>query len=549
MQEDTQEQVSVRAAAGDLAGKQRLQHIRFCAAALVHGAALIVVVTLNQIGWWPGIYQDLLGSKEWLFCFCVMLMVSGMLADISPGTWTLRRADVAHVLAMAYLSWRASSAKDAFHLVALKTTFTTVRFGLSVAFGNTCITAVLNVAYSGIIIWQYVTQVPATARFLEVFGETITLDWWLWQELIILVIILVNSYNVETRRTAEACAVAEDRSMRRERSATRALLNTMCDVVVELDTSMSIVGHASKLACLLLHGSGRSLQGTNLQEQLATAEDQEKLAARLGTAGAGPAGAGVGPEVWEAMVTPFHVQMRDSLSNTISMEFFPVRFEGVDSRPRHLIGIREVSDSPAPAPSSLRPDGLAPHELTDDVTEAMRRVSVLRDELGLRNELRFVGEARPDLRGPVPNGTPSVSHWATLSSGSGRSSTSRSSSCSGGDLALARYGPTRESAKHITLLQLIQTWNTAAPRTSCCTFHAALGEVRSVLKMLRRVQCLAGYTPMGGWQCPYCGLLSEEPLHFDESIGRCEMCASWSEAPRPRPRERRLPRNPRFLRL
>lgn len=75
-----------------------------------------------------------------------------------------------------------------------------------------------------------------------------------------------------------ACLVRQERSLR---VAFVSLLNIVCDAVVELDGSHRIVQHEPRLAHVLLHGHGKSLQGAKLQEFMPDVEDQQSLEQRI----------------------------------------------------------------------------------------------------------------------------------------------------------------------------------------------------------------------------------------------------------------------------
>ncbi|CAE8637846.1 unnamed protein product, partial [Polarella glacialis] len=116
--------------------------------------------------------------------------------------------------------------------------------------------------------------------------------------------------------------------------ATRTILSTICDAIVELDSDLMIAEEAPGLAALLLHGGGRSLKGTQLGTLLATEEDHERFLAHLRREVTGA-----------SLATVFHVQMRDSIGNRLSLESFHVRYVGLDAKCWHLIGLREHGDA------------------------------------------------------------------------------------------------------------------------------------------------------------------------------------------------------------
>lgn len=133
-----------------------------------------------------------------------------------------------------------------------------------------------------------------------------------------------------------------------ELKAASSLMNLTCDAVVELDTDLKVLKGANQLAVILFLASPSSAQGKELKQFCCSEADQEAFLRAMGR---------VSHEA-DASTQVFHLPLRDSQGNKISMEFFHVCFSHL-GEVRHLLGVRELSD---PAPADQYPVG----RLSDD---------------------------------------------------------------------------------------------------------------------------------------------------------------------------------------
>jgi len=133
----------------------------------------------------------------------------------------------------------------------------------------------------------------------------------------------------------------EAKSLRDEQSACKGLLRMFCDVVIELNSELQLVGPAQDLCTFLLRGSTRLTEGTPFVDLMPRDEDKTKFD-KLCTCQEGP--------------RAIHVGVRDGNGTLMEVELFSLRFEGLDGLPRCLAGLREYSDAAPPAPQ-------LPHEI------------------------------------------------------------------------------------------------------------------------------------------------------------------------------------------
>uniref|UniRef100_A0A7S4VMA6 Uncharacterized protein n=1 Tax=Alexandrium monilatum TaxID=311494 RepID=A0A7S4VMA6_9DINO len=267
-----------------------------------------------------------------------------------------------------------------------------------------------------------------------------------------------------------------------ELAAVKTLLGTICDVVVELDSRRRLMQHCPRLANILLHGTGRSLQGASIEDFISSAADREDFARHLCGSYEGSAEADV-----------FHARLCDSHGGAVAMELFSVAFEGPDARRRHLLGMREFTDIPP---------------------------------------LQPLPELPPQPSSPRPERTPShgtgapVDRTETLSSGS-------STSNSGGSEARGAPIETECAAKVLSLSSTLLTWSLRPQEGHCCPLHALLADSRSVAARMAAGPCRPAFRPAdGAWQCRRCGIMDEE-YRTQRKRQQCLLCTGIDLTPPP----------------
>eukprot|EP00811_Abedinium_folium_P035999 NODE_8748_length_1472_cov_13.478810.p1 GENE.NODE_8748_length_1472_cov_13.478810~~NODE_8748_length_1472_cov_13.478810.p1 ORF type:complete len:426 (+),score=57.12 NODE_8748_length_1472_cov_13.478810:176-1279(+) len=119
-----------------------------------------------------------------------------------------------------------------------------------------------------------------------------------------------------------------------ELSAARVLLNTMPDVVVELDADLKFAKHSPQLASMLQHDVPLCLEGKAMADLLFSEEDLTLFQSNMNEAGFDR----------RFMADVCHLRLRDCLNNTIRTEMFHISYTGSDELPCHLIGLREFTD-------------------------------------------------------------------------------------------------------------------------------------------------------------------------------------------------------------
>eukprot|EP00927_Polykrikos_kofoidii_P086147 TRINITY_DN9571_c0_g2_i2.p1 TRINITY_DN9571_c0_g2~~TRINITY_DN9571_c0_g2_i2.p1 ORF type:complete len:569 (+),score=62.77 TRINITY_DN9571_c0_g2_i2:166-1707(+) len=132
-----------------------------------------------------------------------------------------------------------------------------------------------------------------------------------------------------------------------ESSAVMSLLNNVCDASVELDENLVITNDAARLGAVLLHTSGRQLEGVHFSNLLSSAEDREKFVqharkrAKL-------------QQQESELADLFTAHMRDNTNNDVEVEIFLVSYTSPFGHTKFVVGIREkASDGAVSQPREL----------------------------------------------------------------------------------------------------------------------------------------------------------------------------------------------------
>eukprot|EP00414_Alexandrium_minutum_P001300 CAMPEP_0113821968 /NCGR_PEP_ID=MMETSP0328-20130328/2005_1 /TAXON_ID=39455 /ORGANISM="Alexandrium minutum" /LENGTH=489 /DNA_ID=CAMNT_0000789903 /DNA_START=78 /DNA_END=1547 /DNA_ORIENTATION=+ /assembly_acc=CAM_ASM_000350 len=285
--------------------------------------------------------------------------------------------------------------------------------------------------------------------------------------------------------------------------AVRTLLNSLCDIVIEMDSGLRLTQHSPKLADMLLQGPLRSLEGTTLQDFIPAEADRENLTRQLNAA-----------DEKATHATVFHTKLCDGVGKSVSLELFSVAFKGVDARRRHVLGMREF------------PDVLPSARL---------------EQLGAEAETPETGCQAPKIE-EVPEQA-----WTeppqTVEQGDGESRTSSCSSVSGDQhpgleecqVAMLRTDhdvrlthtlmKTTEMAKRITIINVLLGWNPPSSEHDCCSWHAAVAEAQRILATMKSDACDPDCGHGVSWQCRRCGILAQE-FRDERREDRCKLCMS-----------------------
>lgn len=114
-----------------------------------------------------------------------------------------------------------------------------------------------------------------------------------------------------------------------------ALLRSLCEVVVEIDSQSMILSPASDLGSFLLRGPSRDLKGVPLVDLISDQDDKKTFMQRL----ANPTMMTLG------LAENMQVTMRDADGRHLRLELMWFQFRRLDGGDRYMVGIREFSDA------------------------------------------------------------------------------------------------------------------------------------------------------------------------------------------------------------
>jgi len=296
-----------------------------------------------------------------------------------------------------------------------------------------------------------------------------------------------------------------ERELKQQNVAMTRLLDLLCEVTVELDTSLRITHAAPKLSAMLMLGVHPSLQGMLLQEFMPVEEDRRRFETFAQSSLR---------ELSGTMPSAMYVTLRGP-GAFLQVEIFCVQFQNVKGASHLFIGVREISEQPgrlsvggtaaaeldSGEPLSVAaagPPSLPPHACP-------RAGSLI---LSTESDSASEGPLEAEAATPVP--PPRV-----LGAPRRHRTQRRLPSQSVGARPLQRLalpemlGTSRQAQEH-SLVQTMLSWNLRVAPAPCCAFHAYLAKAHTRIAELLRQQCVAHFEPIADTQCPKCGLLGED---------------------------------------
>eukprot|EP00928_Gymnodinium_smaydae_P015304 TRINITY_DN15635_c0_g1_i1.p1 TRINITY_DN15635_c0_g1~~TRINITY_DN15635_c0_g1_i1.p1 ORF type:complete len:536 (-),score=42.72 TRINITY_DN15635_c0_g1_i1:53-1660(-) len=275
-----------------------------------------------------------------------------------------------------------------------------------------------------------------------------------------------------------------------EKSASSALLDLACDVVVQLDGKLNIDSDSRAFKALLMKTSGATAKGVPFTNYISDKQERQDFEVKLLAA----------QTASEGKVGTFRTTLSDSLRNRFPADLFFVKFEVDVDFSRYLVGIRECRESDVvetpPLPPSER-----------DESDAIETPSVSSNQHKM---------AKPSGQ----KGTPSTSERAEFRTASAPPQASISH-----HLVLPQMGVTSKNAQYSSMLECFSSWNLSVDRTTCCSLHAYVMAAKMVLKDLRDEPCDASFPSFASdrMQCQSCGI-----IEADGEDRMCGTCGSTS---------------------
>mmetsp|Transcript_26833 Transcript_26833/g.77594 ORF Transcript_26833/g.77594 Transcript_26833/m.77594 type:complete len:598 (-) Transcript_26833:460-2253(-) len=461
-------------------------------------------VAFDSDGGWLTVEQDgVMIASGWVFLF-VRLFAHRIHGKV---VHALHAALVALACATDYYANQAS----AVHTLRTLTMTAIIRVIYSAIFCHVPTTAALNVvtmALNGYILAQ--------SPMCE--GPGCQGDFFMF-EMAVTALIICMAWQARNSLQSECSKTVHLRGLNVEFSALLALLNIVCDVVVELDASLKIAGPAPKLAAMLSLGVDKRMVGLTLTHFMPLEEHRARFTEGISSRSAGDASPG-----------GLHATLRDSMSGNIDIDLFYVLFPSPGGRVRYYVGIRECSDLAAPPPGPLPGPIMSPcidsepwHKPTDGGHQASGRADT--EARGRQSSASTSETEEPSSVAPGTSAGTGVGSASDSDTSSATQSTSRASS-QGRRLRRVRrrflddrFGLTSARAKKLCLAEAILQWNIPVPRRACCEFHAAVQDLQAQAKELARMGCRVLVSCAGDSQCSECGMVLDH--RGDPSYQHC----------------------------
>jgi len=276
-----------------------------------------------------------------------------------------------------------------------------------------------------------------------------------------------------------------------ERTAMRRLLDLLCDVVVALDSELTVMRHAPRLRALVGLNPNTNLQGARLQDFMATDDDKRRFEQLLGASQHDTEGSIPGV---------VHATIRDNIGVEIKTQIFYVKFQGVGGSCHYLAGIQEIERNTRRKSSQCKTSAsLIPAAQEWEESE---------------------GESDDDESDEV---SAPDDYELALSGTSVTADVKR--------LMVPRFIRTSKWAEDVSLLGAIMTWNVSMRASACCPYHVYLGEAIKACNRLMQLKCKPEFRVEWSAQCEECGLLSpwSPTAEGEGDQGQmCNVCCQWS---------------------
>eukprot|EP00928_Gymnodinium_smaydae_P071280 TRINITY_DN5490_c0_g2_i1.p1 TRINITY_DN5490_c0_g2~~TRINITY_DN5490_c0_g2_i1.p1 ORF type:complete len:562 (+),score=45.94 TRINITY_DN5490_c0_g2_i1:167-1852(+) len=385
---------------------------------------------------------------------------------------------ILHVSVMGRLAWIQASYPSGFAAFTDKQYVLMLRLAVSVMMSKHMLIYVTNLLLTGASIGTIWYHLENDEQFSRVHDEQTFLVNIAIQEFVAYFFVLVICRSFYQQRLKEARATIDADMSQNLFGAASRLLSMIYDVVVEIDEARLVIGQATNLAGMLLHGANRSLEGKCLVDFILPGRDRKLFEDMLSSSSS----------------APVKLRLKDTAGTVLHVEMFHARYNNMKKLKHHMIGIREL-EAHAIAPDLARHPhltSLCGLDKSADLPQVARAVPQYREQ-GTRAQIEAA-----DLGETTQLSTDSLSSRKSRSEPSTR------------PLLLPEHNETSSKARNLSLLSTLARWNVQIPVVHCCSYHAALLESRDTLRHLQNLRCRELRGMCLPWQCPQCGLLSED---------------------------------------
>eukprot|EP00928_Gymnodinium_smaydae_P071283 TRINITY_DN5490_c0_g5_i1.p1 TRINITY_DN5490_c0_g5~~TRINITY_DN5490_c0_g5_i1.p1 ORF type:complete len:577 (+),score=58.58 TRINITY_DN5490_c0_g5_i1:248-1732(+) len=431
---------------------------------------LYVVMMLKIFDWTSDSMVPLKDGHTACIVLGLVVSIICLLFNDQPGE---RLSCFIHISAMGRLAWIQASYPNGFAAFTDKQYVLMIRLGVSMVLSKSPLIYATNLILSCVsfgTIWYHLEN---DEQFAAVHSEQVFLAHIFIQEFVAYVFVLVVCRTFCQQRLNEARATVDATRSQNLFGAASRLLSMIYDVVVEIDEARFVIGQATNLAGMLLHGANRSLEGKCLTDFIIPGRDRQLFEDMLSSSSS----------------VPIKVRLKDTLGSIVNVEMFQTRYNKMDNLAHHMIGIREV-EAPAVETDAALTSVYGLQRATE-IAPAAGKVAQ-HSEQGTRAQI-------------VP-----VDLLETQSTVSLSSKKSRSDQSSRTVLLLPHKAETTTKARVLRMLSVLKSWNVQIPVVTCCSYHAFLMEARDTLRHMRHIPCRELRGMRLPASCPECGLQREE---------------------------------------
>lgn len=130
----------------------------------------------------------------------------------------------------------------------------------------------------------------------------------------------------------------ENKKISYDNSAISALLRLMSDAVIELDQDLRLIRHSPELSAMLMRDRpGASTEGLAFSDFIHSADAARAVELLLDPIGVTSESG--------TCAHAFHTRLVDTFSNKVCVEVFTIKTENAEGQVRHLLGLRDFTDS------------------------------------------------------------------------------------------------------------------------------------------------------------------------------------------------------------
>eukprot|EP00928_Gymnodinium_smaydae_P042214 TRINITY_DN28454_c0_g1_i2.p1 TRINITY_DN28454_c0_g1~~TRINITY_DN28454_c0_g1_i2.p1 ORF type:complete len:554 (-),score=41.75 TRINITY_DN28454_c0_g1_i2:219-1880(-) len=334
------------------------------------------------------------------------------------------------------------------------------------------------------VVWNVLCSVSNCCKYIiSDNGERKSSVNFVFFEAIQCITVMLLSESIRCAHYTEVYYEVKSAAGRSEKSATTTLLDNMCDVVLPLDSKLTITEDVPRFKGMLMLNPNSSTDGLRLDGFIPSEEDKQRLNEQLSDCCSSGR---------ESVVKCLTVTMRDSDGNDMCVEMHGVAFKTLNMSTQYMLGVRELSDS------NVR---LAPLRENLEQDDQPREDGPLR--LEAREVATYAADQAPGSHAPAAGTPPSVA----VARSRPKASAAPPNAAATRTRPLQHFQRTSEKAKLASTINLVASWNFSSRHRSCCDMHVGLGEVKRILKHLRRLPCMHDLHDGTVEQCSACGIL------------------------------------------